>query len=113
MNETTFTKKLRDYIEDKGGGSIKLGASLFMAKGVPDTIFFIKGMTFFLESKVYPNTTSAIQKAQIERINKQGGFAWCVTYKDGIIKIDGQSLDIEGLFEYIFKHIRGYEDIQG
>ena len=106
MNETAFTRKLRDYVDDNGGGSYKIGASIFMEKGFPDTIFFLKGNTFLLESKVWPNKPTAIQLEQIRRIRSYGGYAWVCTLKDGIIMLDDVRFDsIQTMFTFIIKDI--------
>lgn len=106
MKETQFTKNLRRYIENNGGGSYKLGASQFLAKGMPDTVFFFT-YTFFLESKIHPNKATPIQLAQIERIRKWGGFAWVCTWKNGIILLDDlEYSSIEDMFNFIKEHIK-------
>ena len=88
MNETKFTKSLRDYVEKRHGGSYKMGASMFLAKGFPDSIYFFSYLTFLLESKIHPNKASKIQKEQIKKINAWGGFAWEITkMPDGKIKL--------------------------
>jgi hypothetical protein len=105
MKETPFTKSLRDFVKNHNGGSIKLGASMFLPKGTPDTIYFYT-YTFLLESKVYPNTASDIQLEQISRIRNAGGFAWvCTLMKDGIIMLDDISFGGVGL---MFNHIKEY-----
>lgn len=108
MKETPFTQKLRKHVKDNGGGSYKLGASLFLAKGIPDTIFFFK-YTFLLESKVHPNKATPIQLAQIDYIRKSGGFAWVVTLmKNGIIRLDDMEFKtMEDMFNYIKEYIGG------
>jgi hypothetical protein len=107
MNETAFTAKLRKFLEESEGGSIKLGASVFLAKGTPDMICFYRGETFFLEDKVYPNKLSPIQKATIDKIRKEGGYAWCAVLTDNGIVVENERFDDErGLFEWCIHKIR-------
>jgi hypothetical protein len=106
MKETPFTQSLRRYVTENGGGSYKLGASMFLAQGIPDVLYFYKEKTFLIESKVYPNTASPLQLEQIHRIRKWGGYAWIATWKDGIIIIDGQNFEsIETMFNFIIKEM--------
>ena len=102
MSESTFTKHLRDFLSDNGGGSIKLGASIFLAKGTPDMICFYKRFTFFMEDKVWPNPATSIQKATINKIREQGGHAWVATLMpNGKIDVEGREFDgPEQLFEF-------------
>jgi hypothetical protein len=108
MRETPFTKSLRKYVKDNGGGSYKLGASVFLAKGIPDTVFFLDKKTFFLESKIAPNKATPIQLAQIDYIRNSGGFVWvCTLMKDGIIKLDDLEFQtIENMFNWIKEYIK-------
>jgi Neuraminidase (sialidase) len=94
MSETKFTKDLREFLEENNGGSIKLGASMFLAKGTPDMICFYKKCMFMVEDKVYPNTLSPIQRATIIKIRKEGGHVWCATLMpNGKISVDGKEFD--------------------
>ena len=108
MKETSFTRSLREYVSEHGGGSYKLGASMFLAQGIPDAIYFYKGKTFLIESKVYPNKATPLQLEQVARIREWGGFAWVATLKNGIIIIDEHSfVTVEEAFGFIIKEICG------
>jgi hypothetical protein len=87
--ETQFTEAIRDGIASVGGYSLKLGASQFMAKGTPDTIYFLAGVTFLIESKVHPFKVSAIQVEQLRRIRAGTGCAWAATLRplDGVMTV--------------------------
>jgi hypothetical protein len=105
MNETEFTNKVRKFISDKAGGSIKLGASRFLAKGTPDLVCCLK-YTFFLEDKVYPNRASPIQLACIKKLREEGFFAWVLTYRDSEYMLDEKSYNsLEDVFKYIGEYI--------
>lgn len=106
MSETQFTRKVRDYIELNKGGSVKLGASQFLAKGTPDLICCLKNYTFLLEDKVYPNTASKIQKAVIAKMRSEGFFVWVLTQKDDIFLLDDKEhCSLDSVFEYIINTI--------
>ena len=80
---------------------------MFLQKGMPDTIYFFSSYTFFLESKIHPNKPSKIQLAQIKRIRQWGGYAWIVTFKNGIILLDEMEFEtIPDIFGYIKEYIR-------
>jgi hypothetical protein len=87
---------------------------MFLAKGVPDTLYHIGGVMFLLESKVAPNKVKkgSIQEEQIKRINSSGGSAWEVRLeKDELISLgdmnDTRYFDsIEKVFNYITQHVR-------
>lgn len=108
MNETQFTKKVRDYISEHKGGSVKLGASQFLAKGTPDMICCLDGYTFLLEDKVWPNVTSKIQKAVIAKMRSEGFFVWVLTQKDDIFLLDDKEhCSLDSVFEYIISAMKG------
>lgn len=105
-NETKFTEAIRDCVAYLGGlnvgsHSIKLAASMFQAKGTPDTVYFLNGVTFHLESKVHPFKPSAQQLKQIQLIRQAGCLAWVCTLKGGIIILDDRTFtDIESMIRY-------------
>ena len=100
-NETKFTEAIRDCVAYLGGYSIKLAASMFQAKGTPDTVYFLSGVTFHLESKVHPFKPSAAQLKQIQLIRETFCLAWVCTLKNGIILLDDkQFTNIEDLIRY-------------
>lgn len=106
MKETDFTYQLRNWVKEHDGGSYKLGASIFLEKGIPDTIYFYKKKTFFLESKVYPRKATLIQEAQVRRIRQWGGYAWIITWKDGIIILEDKQFNCIGeVFNFIYRQI--------
>ncbi len=100
-NETKFTEAIRDCVAYLGGYSIKLAASMFQAKGTPDTVYFLSGVTFHLESKVWPFKASAAQLTQRRLIRETGCLVWICTLKDGIIIMDEQKFtDIESMIRF-------------
>ena len=100
-NETKFTEAIRDCVAYLGGYSIKLAASMFQAQGTPDTVYFLSGVTFHLESKVFPFKASKVQLKQIELIRETFCLAWICTLKNGIIILEGQNfMDIESMIRY-------------
>ena len=100
-NESKFTEAIRDCIAYLGGHSIKLAASMFSAKGTPDAVYFLSGVTFHLESKVHPFKASPLQLKQIELIRATGCLAWICTLKEGIIYLgDEKFTDIESMIRY-------------
>jgi hypothetical protein len=101
-NETKFTEAVRDCLAYLGGYSIKLAASMFQAKGTPDTVYFLSGVTFHLESKVHPFKASVLQLKQIELIRATFCLAYICTLKNGIIELDNLKFDtIESMIRYI------------
>lgn len=100
-NETKFTEAIRDCVAYLGGYSIKLAASMFQAQGTPDTVYFLSGVTFHLESKVFPFKASKVQLKQIELIRETFCLAWICTLKNGIIILEDKSfLNIEDMIRY-------------
>lgn len=100
-NETKFTEAIRDCIAYLGGYSIKLAASMFSAKGTPDAVYFLNGVTFHLESKVHPFKASPLQLKQISLIRETGCLAWICMLKNGIIYLDNKEFtDIETMIRY-------------
>jgi hypothetical protein len=87
-NETKFTEAIRNTVAALGGYSIKLAASMFQAKGTPDAVYFISGITFHLESKVHPFKPSLLQLKQLELIRETGAVAWICTLKKDTIFLD-------------------------
>lgn len=101
-NETKFTEAVRDCLAYLGGYSIKLAASMFQAKGTPDTVYFLSGVTFHLESKVHPFKASFLQLKQIELIQATYCLAYICTLKNGIIELNDLKFDtIESMLRYI------------
>lgn len=100
-NESKFTEAIRDCVAYLGGHSIKLAASMFSAKGTPDAVYFLSGVTFHLESKVHPFKPSPLQLKQISLIREANCLAWICTLKNGIIYLDDkQFTDIETMIRY-------------
>jgi hypothetical protein len=101
-NETQFTEAIRDTVAYLGGHSIKLAASMFQAKGTPDTVYFLNGVTFHLESKVHPFKPSQHQLKQIELIRATCCLAWVCTLRNFMIYMDEEKFDnIESMIRYI------------
>lgn len=101
-NETQFTEAIRDSVAYLGGYSIKLAASMFQAKGTPDTVYFLSGVTFHLESKVHPFKPSSQQLKQIQLIRQTGCLAYVCTLKKDIIILDDKTFTtIEEMLRYI------------
>ena len=87
-----------------------------MAKGTPDTIYYVLVHTFFLESKVWPNRPKNIQWYKIETINEKGGSAWAITLKGDQILLETKknefmpfksiSLAIEWIIFYLSEKVK-------
>ena len=105
--ETQFTKKVRSWLKEHGGGSLKLGASMFLEKGTPDLICCYKGKAFFLENKVYPNKPSPIQLGQINKLKGYGFFVWILTEHNGFVLDDKLFTSLDAVFEHIYKETNG------
>lgn len=57
-------------------------------RGVPDRIFIHGGVVLFLELKRPGNTTTDLQKHEIQRITQAGGFACVATgYEEAMAKV--------------------------
>jgi len=111
VNETSFTNKIRDFIESQGGGSLKLGASQFLAKGAPDMVCTMSSVTFFLESKVHPNKLSKIQIAVGKKMRKEGFKVYAIKAMSDHILISGETYEDLSLrfdnIEQALQHIVG------
>jgi len=101
-NETQFTNAIRDAVCFLDGYSLKLGASMFMAKGTPDTDYFLAGVSFLLESKVHPFKVSPIQAEQLSRIRGGTGSAWAATLRNQKIIFDSgnEFIDIYSMLKF-------------
>lgn len=80
--EKNFENKVKKYLNDKGCYWVKYFGCAYTRSGVPDLLCCIKGKFVALECKSSKGKLSELQKHEIEKIKRSGGFADCVSPKN-------------------------------
>lgn len=81
--EKNFENKIKDFLEEKGAWFIKYWAgSKFTKDGIPDILACVYGQFVAIEVKASNGKPSELQKHNVRKINKAGGYAMILYPQD-------------------------------
>ncbi|MGM8215151.1 VRR-NUC domain-containing protein [Bacillaceae bacterium W0354] len=76
MKEKTIENQIKGYLDQIGAWYIKTHGNMFSKAGTPDIIACINGTFVGIEVKKPGGQPSALQLAQIKRIEQSGGISF-------------------------------------
>lgn len=76
VSEKTIENQIKCYLDQIGAWYIKTHGNMFSKAGTPDIIACINGRFVGIEVKKPGGKVSALQLAQIKRIERAGGIAF-------------------------------------
>lgn len=81
--EKNFENKIKAFLKEQGAWFIKYWAgSKFTKDGVPDILACVNGYFIAIEVKASNGKPSELQKYNVRKINKAGGFAMILYPQD-------------------------------
>ena len=75
MKEKSFEHKIKLYLENSGAWFVKYFANRNTRIGIPDILSCVEGYFLAIEVKAENGRPSHLQKYNVHRIQKAGGFA--------------------------------------
>ena len=75
MKEKSFENQIKLYLTDCGAWFVKYFANRNTRIGIPDILSCVEGYFLAVEVKVEKNKPSNLQRYNVQRIQKAGGFA--------------------------------------
>lgn len=85
QEETKLQKEIQKYLKSLGAYCFKVHGSIYMRAGIPDIIVCHKGHFIGIEVKDGDNTTSALQLAHGQLIQKAKGI-FIIAYSVGDVR---------------------------
>lgn len=73
MDEGQLTRKMKEYLIERGAYAEVIWGGGFQASGIPDILASYRGRFLGLEVKLDYNKPSKIQEVKLDLINRSGG----------------------------------------
>lgn len=80
--EKKLENRIKKWLTEKGCYWVKYFGCAYTRSGVADLLCCIKGKFVALECKSSVGRLSELQKHEIEKVQKSGGLAYCVSPKN-------------------------------
>lgn len=91
--EKSFENKIKRWLDDHGCYYVKFFANRMTKVGVPDILANVGGNFVGIEVKAQNGHPSDLQRYNIEKIRKAGGYAWIV-YPSGWNELEESLYDL-------------------
>lgn len=75
MREKTYERRIRSYIAERGGWSVKYFANAYTPRGVPDILACVGGRFLAIEVKAEDGRATELQVRTVNEILRSGGLA--------------------------------------